>query len=449
MMKTVSFLRPLSGFAIGRFFLPFFIVMVGFIANAHAINIQKVTSPKGVHAWLVEDNTLPIISLQFSMAGGTTQDPQGKDGLVNLMAGLFDEGAGEIKSEEFQARLDDIGAEMSFSTDRDRMRGSIRVLSDHQQEAFELLALAIQQPRFDQDALDRVRGQLVTRLRALEKSPVTIAQNRLNALIYGKHPYGRRILGTPETLETISRDDLLAAHKAIFAKDDLNIGIVGPVSPEEAGQLLDQIFAPLPEKAKLKKIENVQLNLGGTANVNYDLPQTTLTLVYPGVYRDDPNFFPAYLMDYILGGPGLTSRLFDEVREKRGLAYTVGSNLTINDHSAALVISTGTKASEAQKTLATIREQVKKMADNGVTEQELKDAKSYMIGSYAVQNMGSSSEIASTLVTMQNENLPIDYMEKRENDINAVTLEQIKEIAKKLLSVEPALLVVGPTKNDG
>lgn len=416
------------------------------VSLANALNIENVTSKKGITGWLVEDNTVPVVSIQFSIGGGTTQDPEGKEGLANLMTGLFDEGAGDLDSQAFQSRLDELGAEMAFSVTRDRMRGSMKMLAEKRDEALNLLALAVQKPRFDDEAIDRIREQLVAELKASEKDPKTIAQNRLLTLIYGKHPYARRGEGTPETLATINRDDLVKAHHAMFACDNIHIGIVGPVSANEAATIIDKIFGALPEKAELKKIEEAKLNLGGMANVNYDLPQTSLMLVYPGVKRNDPDFFAAYLMNYVLGGPGLTSRLFSEVREKRGLAYTVGSSLMLYDHSATLAVSTGTRSSEAQKSLSTIRSEVKKMADEGVSEQELDEAKSYVIGSYAVQNMGSSSDIAATLVSLQDENLPIDYIEKRRALIEAVTRDQVKAVAEKLLRPEPALLIIGPSK---
>ena len=416
------------------------------VSLANALNIENVTSKKGITGWLVEDNTVPVVSIQFSIGGGTTQDPEGKEGLANLMTGLFDEGAGDLDSQAFQSRLDELGAEMAFSVTRDRMRGNMKMLAEKRDEALNLLALAVQKPRFDDEAIDRIREQLVAELKASEKDPKTIAQNRLLTLIYGKHPYARRGEGTPETLATINRDDLVKAHHAMFAGDNIHIGIVGPVSANEASTIIDKIFGALPEKAELKKIEEAKLNLGGMANVNYDLPQTSLMLVYPGVKRNDPDFFAAYLMNYVLGGPGLTSRLFSEVREKRGLAYTVGSSLMLYDHSATLAVSTGTRSSEAQKSLSTIRSEVKKMADEGVSEQELDEAKSYVIGSYAVQNMGSSSDIAATLVSLQDENLPIDYIEKRRALIEAVTRDQVKAVAEKLLRPEPALLIIGPSK---
>lgn len=417
------------------------------LSVANALDIESVTSEKGLTAWLVEDRAVPVVSIQFSIGGGTTQDPEGKEGLANLMTGLFDEGAGDFDSNAFQSRLDAIGAEMAFSANRDRMRGSMKVLAENSNEAFNLLTLAVQKPRFDDEAINRIREQLVAELKASEKDPKTIAQNRLLTLIYGKHPYGRRSEGTPETLKRISREDLVNAHQAMFARNNIHIGIVGPVSRDEAAKIIDKIFGGLPEKADLKTIEEAKLNLGGMANVNYDLPQTSLMLVYPGIKRSDPDFFAAYLMNYVLGGPGLTSRLFAEVREKRGLAYTVGSSLMVYDHSATLAVSTGTRSSEAQKTLSTIRNEVKRMADEGVSEQELDDAKSYVIGSYAVQNMGSSSAIAATLVGLQDEKLPIDYIDKRRSLIEAVTRDQVKAIAEKLLRQEPALLVIGPSKS--
>lgn len=433
-----------------RSFIIAFMIFLGLglaTSVANALDIESITSQKGIKAWLVEDDTVPVISIQFSFGGGTTQDPQGKEGLANLMTGLFDEGAGDLNSETFQTRLDDLGAEMAFSVNRDRMRGSMKVIADNRDEAFNLLALSVQKPRFDDEAINRIREQLVAGLKASEKDPKTIAQNRLLALIYGKHPYSRRGEGTPDTLKQITRSDLENMHHAMFARDNLHIGIVGPISPQDATVIVDRIFGDLPDKAQLQKIPDAKLNLGGTANVNYNLPQTSLMLVYPGVKRNDPDFFAAYLMNYVLGGPGLTSRLFAEVREKRGLAYTVGSSLMNYDHSATLAVSTGTRSSEAQKTLATIRSEIKRMADDGVSQQELDDAKSYVIGSYAVQNMGSSSAIASTLVGLQDEGLPIDYIDKRRALIDAVTLDEVKAVAQKLLRPEPALLVIGPSKS--
>ena len=434
-------------------FLNYFAVIIGccFVAlsavAAQAIEIKEVTSPKGIKAWLVEDQSVPLIAMQFSWVGGTTQDPDGKEGLVNLMSGLFDEGAGDLASLEYQARLDDIGAELSFDANRDKLSGSMRVLAKNSGEAIDLLKLALDKPRFDQTAIDRIREQVITSIKGSERDPMTIGQNKFNTLIYGKHPYSRRPEGTLESLAKITRDDIVTAHKNILARDNLKIGLVGPINEQEAGALIDKIFGDLPEKANLITIPDAQLQLGGMTNVNYDLPQTSLVLVYPGIKRSDNEFFAAYLMNDILGGSGLTSRLFAEVREKRGLAYGVSGSLINYDHAAALVISTATRAEKAEESLKTIRSEIKNLLENNVTADELKDAKSYVIGSYAVNNLSSSSAIASVLVGLQEENLPIDYIDKRTDIINAVTLDDIHKVAKKIFSDEPALLVVGPMKN--
>lgn len=441
-MKKNRVLRRFAVWA-GWFLLCFLV----FRSSANAIEIKDIQSSKGVHAWLVEDHTVPVIAIQFSFKGGSVQEPAGKEGLTNLMSGLFDEGAGDIRSDAFQAWLDDLGGDMSFSASKDAIRGSLRVLAENREQAVKLLALALQKPRFDQDAVDRIREQLAVSIRASERDPSTIAQKKFATMVYGKHPYGRWSEGTPESLAKITRADLVSAHAKMFARDNVKIGIVGPVSPEEARKIIEQVFDALPQKAHLQSIEPAKLRLGGMTTVNYNMPQTSITLLYPGIKRKDPEFFAAHLMNYVLGGSGLTSRLFTEVREKRGLAYSVSSSLINFDYASALAISTGTRADRAQESLKTIREEVKRMATTGVTASELAAAKSYIIGSYAVQNMGSSADIASTLVGLQEQDLPVDYISKRGDLINAVTQDATNAVAKRLFSAEPAILMVGPMKD--
>lgn len=425
-------------------FLLYLLALGGF---ANAIEIRDVQSPKGVHAWLVEDHTVPVVAIYFSFKGGSAQDPAGKEGLANFMSSLLDEGAGDLRSDLFQARLDDLGAGMSFSATDDVISGSLRVLAENCDRAVNLLALAVQKPRFDPDAVERVREQFAVSIRASERDPSTMAQKKFAAMVYGRHPYGRWSEGTPQSLDRITQADFVAAHAKIFARDHVKIGIVGPVSPQEAGKMIARIFDALPQKADLQKIEQAKLHLGGMTTIHYDMPQTAIMLLYPGVKRHDPDFFAAYLMNYILGGPGLTSRLFSEVREKRGLAYSVASSLVNRDYASTLAISTGTRASRAQESLETIRAEIRRMMTAGVTAQELAAAKSYAVGSYAVQNMSSSSAIAATLVGLQEQNLPIDYIEKRASLINAVSLDRVNAVAKRLFSVEPAILMVGPMKD--
>jgi len=408
------------------------------------VAIQEVKSDKGVEAWLVEDYSVPIVTIRFSFKGGSTQDPKGKEGLFELMSALFDEGAGDLDADTFQTRLDDAGAEMRFGAGRDTIFGSMRMLADKKDEAFELLRLAVEEPRFDAAPMDRLRAQMVSGIVANQRDPEVAAQVKWAEALYGSHPYARPDEGTEKSLETITADDLRAQHKAVFAHDTLKVAVVGAIDAETVKRELDRVFGDLPEKSNLAPVDKVDLKLDQEVRVDYDLPQTTLQLAYPGVPRDAPDFFAAYLMNHILGGGTFTSRLFDEVREKRGLAYGVNSSLVTYEYASGLVISTATRSDRAAETLGVIRDAVRRMAEEGPTEAELAAAKKYIIGSYALNNLDSSGAIAATLLSLQEERLGIDYFDKRSELIEAVTLDQVKAAARKLLTAEPAILVVGP-----
>jgi zinc protease len=411
---------------------------------ARAMDIQEVKSPKGITAWLVEDHTVPIIAVRFVFDGGTAQDPAGKEGLANLMTGLFDEGAGELDSDAFQVKLDDAGAEMDFDAQRDGTYGSMRMLSEQKEAAFDLLTLAINRPRFDQAPIDRVRAQVLSGIIANERDPNTIAQRKWLRAIYGEHPYSRPDEGTAQSIAAITPQDLAAFHKANFAREGLHVAVVGDIDAATLKLKLDQVFGDLPQKQALAPVADTALKLGQQVKVDYDLPQTSLQFAWPGVKRNAPDFFAAVLMNEILGGGTFTSRLYDEVREKRGLAYSVDSSLVDHQHSNALVVTTATRSDRASETLGIVRDVVKKMVEEGPTEGELEAAKKYMIGAYAINNLDSSGAIAATLVELQLDGLGIDYMQRRAGLINAVTLDDVKAAAKKLLSPEPAIMVVGP-----
>jgi len=424
-------------------FALFFLLLPALGARAE-VNIQEVKSKKGVTAWLVEDHSIPLVAIRFVFDGGTAQDPAGKEGLVNLMTGLFDEGAGDLDSDAFQQKLDGAGAEMSFQASSDGTYGSMRMLSQEKDEAFGLLRLAVNSPRFDQAPIDRIRAQILSGILANERDPNTIGQQRWLRAIYGEHPYGRSDQGTRESLAGITAQDIKAFHKASFARGGLHVAVVGDIDAATLSDKLDEVFGALPAKQALASVGDVMPKLGQQLEVNYDLPQTSLQLAWPGVKRSDPDFFAAVLMNEILGGSPFTSRLFAEVREKRGLAYGVSADLMDHEHSNALIVTTATRSDRAAETLSIVRQVVKDMAENGPTEEELEATKKYMIGAYAINNLNSSSSIAATLVEIQIDNLGIDYIKRRASLINAVTLEDVKAAARKLLSAEPAVMVIGP-----
>ena len=441
MSAVFMMFRRLPAAAFAAAFLA--LLVVALPARAE-VKIQEVVSPGGIRAWLVEDYTVPIVSVRFAFRGGTTQDPKGKEGLANLMTGLFDEGAGELESDAFQIALDDAGAEMSFSSSPDAIYGSMRMLADRQDEAFGLLKLAVARPRFDAAPIARIRDQIVTGIEARALDPETRGDIAWAEALYQDHPYSRRVEGTNETLASITAEDLKGFQKRNFARSNLTVGIVGAIDAETLGRRLDEIFGALPQAAQLEPVPPADPKYGQDIRITYNLPQTSLQLAYPGIERHDPQFFAAYLMNQILGGGSFSSRLFKEVREKRGLAYGVGSSLVNRDYAQSLAIGTATRSDRAMETLKVIRDEVKRMADEGPTEEELAFTKRYVIGAYAINNLDTSSAIARTLVDLQIDNLGIDYIQEREAMIDAVTIDDVRTVAKRLLSVEPAVMIVGP-----
>ncbi|WP_085032640.1 M16 family metallopeptidase [Ensifer aridi] len=406
--------------------------------------IEEVKTSSGIKAWLVQDYSLPIITIRFAFRGGSAQDPSGKEGLVNLLTGLFEEGAGDLDSDAFQERLDDAGAEMFFEAGPDAVYGYIRVLADRKDDAFELLRLAVEQPRFDQAPVDRIRAQIVSGILAQANDPEMAAHVAWMKAIYGDHPYSRRPEGSEQTLAAVKTSDLKALHKRILARSNLAIAAVGAIDPGTLKRDLDQIFGGLPATSSLTPVADTVPKLGRAIRVPYDLPQEQLSLAYPGISRKDPQFFAVYLMNQILGGHSFTSRLWNEVREKRGLAYGIHTTLVNNDHASAIVINTGTRPDRAAATLSLIRAEVRRMSEEGVSEDELKAAKKKLIGGYAIENLNSSSAIAATLVEIQLGDRGINYIERRKQLIQAVTVEDVRAVAKRLLSADPTVMIVGP-----
>jgi zinc protease len=415
------------------------------LAPAEAVEIKQVTSPGGIKALLVEDYTNPLIAVNFSFKGaGSTADAAGKEGTGNLMSGLLDEGAGDITSQAFQEKLDDLGVSLSYTASYDNFSGSFRTLVENEAEAFDLLRLSVNQPRFDEEPVARIRGQIETGIIANENDPGQLASKAWRGAVFPGHPYSRPSDGTVETLNAVTKADLETFRKNGFAKDNLVVGVVGAIDAEDLGKELDAVFGALPEKATLPEIADAVPVTGKTEAVTLDVPQTTIQFALPGIKRDDKDFFAAYLMNHILGGGSFSSRLYQEVREKRGLAYGANSFLASYDHAAVLGASTATRADKAQESIGIIRKEMKRMAEDGPSQAELDKAKSFVKGSYAIQNLDSSLSIASTLVGIQLDDLGIDYIDKRQGLIDAVTLDDVKRMAKQLLSAEPTVITVGP-----
>jgi zinc protease len=371
--------------------------------------------------------------MDFAFRGGAGADPADKPGVANMVTALLDEGAGDLDANAFQERMQDLAIELSFASARDRLRGSLRTLADNRDQAFDLLRLSLNAPRFDADAVTRIRGQIMANLTRASTSPNDIASKRWWSVAFPNHPYGRPSDGSLESVPRITVDDLRAYTRRVFAREDLKIAIVGAIDAEAAGRLVDRAFGALPAKSDLTPVPDVKpLGLGERIAVDFNVPQTVITFGGPGIQRKDPDFFAAYVVNHILGGGSFSSRLYHEVREKRGLAYSVYSSMFWLDHTALLSGSTATRGDRAAETLSLIEQEFRRMAESGPTQEELDKAKTYLMNSYAL-GFDTSSKIASQLVQIQLDNLGIDYIDRRKGMIESVTLADAKRVAKRLL----------------
>jgi zinc protease len=413
---------------------------------ARAAGVQEITSAGGIKAWLVEDYTVPVVTMNVAFRGGAAQDPAGKSGLSNLMSGLLDEGAGDLDSRAFQARLEDLSINLNFDSGSDAFYGSLRTLQQNTAEAFELFRLAVNEPRFDAEPVERIRGQVMASLRQAETNPNDIAGRLWAETLFGDHPYGRNSEGTPESVAAITTDDLRAFHERTMARDNLHAVIVGAIDAEGAKAALDTIFGALPEKAELTPVADIAPALGETEHASLSVPQTAIRLGGAGLKRDDPDFIAAYVADQILGGGTFSSRLYDAVREKRGLAYSVGTGLVPYQHSGAFIAATSVDATNAQAATELMLDEIKRFAAEGPTEAELAAAKDYLVGNFALR-FDSSQKIARNLLQFQLDNLGIDYIERRNDLIRAVTLDDIKRVAQRIYGGEISVVTVGPAES--
>jgi len=401
--------------------------------TSRAAAVQEIRTPGGLTAWLVEDYAVPLVALQFAFHGGASQDPVEKPGVATLLGGLLDEGAGPYDSGAFHEAMDDLAVHLHFSVDRDHLAGHFQTLTRNLDPAFELMRLAVNEARLDQGPIDRVVSQLVASLKRELKDPDAVASRMFRAAAFPGHPYGRAARGEIETLSNITRDDLVSMRAKLLARDNLVIAVVGAIDAATLAEKLDASFAALPERASITPVPSVVMSgVGERLIADIDVPQATIRFGRPGVERDDPDFMAAVVVNHILGGGAFTARLFREVREKRGLAYSVYSHLQNYDHAALVVGATSTKNERAAESLAVIDEQIADLVANGPTEEELAKARKFLIGSYALR-FDTSTKIAGNLMQLQLEGRPAAYLDQRNKLVAAVDLAAAKRAAGKLL----------------
>ncbi len=404
--------------------------------------VKALTSARGVEAWHVESDVVPLIAVSFIFEGGSAHDPADKPGVAQMLARLLDEGAGEYDSDAFQERLAARAIELSFNAGNDAIGGSLKTLVKHADEAFELLRLALVEPRFDQDAIERVRAQTIAGLRYQQNDPGVMATRRFFEEGFAGHPYGLPTSGTPESVAAITRDDLIAMHRMMIARGRVKIAVVGAISSDNLSMLLDRVFGSLPEANPLSVIETAGLQkIGARIVVDIDVPQSVIRFGTPGITWRDPGFIPAYVLNHIYGGGSFTSRLFQEVREKRGLAYSVGTSLVSYRAASMTWGYTATKNERVAECLDVIAGEMMRLKEEGPSDEELQKAKDYLIGSYAL-GFDTSTKIAHTLAQIAFEGLGMDYIGRRNALVASVTQADIHKAAERIFGDGKMLTVI-------
>ena len=411
-------------------------------ASAAALDIKTIESPGGIKAWHVYEPSIPIIAAEFVFRGGAVLDPEGAEGLTHMLSGLLDEGAGELDSQAFQERLADSAIEFGVQARRESLDISLRTLAENREEAFRLAGRALTKPRFDAEPVERVRRQILSTLKQDEADPGRIAGRTWFGAAFPDHPYGRPAQGTPESIAGITADDLHTLAATRLARDNLVIAVVGDIDSEELGRLLDLAFADLPEAAGPAEVPEARPAAGGaTIVVRHEIPQSIVRFGLPGIKRDDPDFYAAYVMNHVIGGGTFTSRLYREVREKRGLAYSIYTYMSTMDRGGLYMGGAATANERAAETLNIIRIELDRIALEGVSDDELAAAKDYVAGAYPLR-LTSNGNIANALINIQLDELGLDYLERRAEYIRAVTAADVRRVARRIIRTDDLITVI-------
>jgi zinc protease len=418
------------------------VLLLGLVlaSQARAMEVKEITTPLGLKVWLVEDKSAPVVALSFSFGGGSARDSEAQKGLTSLTASLLTDGAGSLDAQAFKRREEEAAASLGFGASLDRVSGSLRLLSANRDEAFELLRLAVTAPRFDQDRFEQRRAQTIAGLNQADQRPATVAQRTMMAAVFAGHPYANNASGVRETLQTLTVQDVKQRAASLLNRSDLVIGAVGDIDAAELARQLDRAFGSLPAGPAAPDVPGwTPTATPRTVNIERPVPQSSVLIALPGLLREDPDWHAALVMAHILGG-GQQSRLFTEVREKRGLAYSVSAGLRVQQKAGLLVVSTGSASERVADSLRVIKAELVRLRD-GASDQEVADAKTYLSGSLAL-SLDSSGAIAGFVHQLQVDHQPRDYLDRRAALIGAVKADDVRRVARRLLRDEAMTTIV-------
>ena len=422
--------------------------LAGIFSPALAANIQNIDLGKTAQVWFTEDHTVPIVAFNISLPAGSAYDPAGKAGLASFAGAMIDEGAGGLDSKAFHEALANRAISFRARAERDYLVISISTLKENVPEAMHLLQLALTRPRFENDALTRVRAQIIQSLQQDQAEPPRVASRAFTREFFGGHAYAHPVDGEIGSISSITAQDLHNFARTHWVKNGLKVAVAGDITAPALTRLLAETFLPV-SGASPPLLPNVgRLGAPGVHVVPLPVPQPTAAFGLPGIMRQDPDFIPGYVANYILGGGGFSSRLMEEIRVKRGLTYGISTSLTAYNKAAVMQGTVATRADAVRQTVQVVKDTLANFAANGPTEQELDDAKTYLTGSFPLA-FASNSGTAAQLGTFQRQNLDIGYVARRNALIEAVTLADVKRVAKRLFDPARLTVVIGGSPAEG
>lgn len=407
------------------------------------LDIQEIKTDAGLSVWLVEDHTIPVITLHFAFENaGSAGESAENQGLARLASNTMDEGAGDLDSDAFQEELRRKVITLRFGSDRDMFGGVVQTRTETSERAFELLRLAINEPRFDEAPVERMKAANLSRIKSGLSNPNWVLARLVNDKVFEGHPYALNSGGTLSTLPSITAEDLREFADTRLGQDNLNVAIVGDITPERAKEVVDGIFSSLPKEAKVPEVEDFQpQNPGMTAMFNVAIPQTVIQAVQPALPRDSEDYYAYTVMNYVLGAGGFGSRLTKEIREARGLTYGIYTYPQYMKHTNIFTLSVATANESAGEVLDLARAEMERIREQPITQKELEETVSYLIGSFPL-TLSSTGSIAELLLSMQLDDLSADYINERRAGFKAVTIEDVQRAAQEYLHPDQMTVIM-------
>jgi zinc protease len=420
-----------------------------YAALAHAtLNIEHLTLPNGIKLLLVEKHNLPLVTVSIGIDAGTLFEPSDKPGLANLTAELLTEGTTHRTSSQIGEEIEFMGAELSTAASKDLVSVDLSILKKDVNRGFEILADVLLNPSFPDEELQKLKTRVLGQIKLNQEQPDVIANQAFIKALFGLgHPYGRPVIGSAEFVTACKREDISQFYGQFYRPNRTIIAIVGDITKEEIVALMEKNFSQWKpsETATQPLTHSLNQLIKDEAQLvqidRKDLSQATVIIGHKGVSRDNPDYVTVAVMNYILGSGDFSSRLMDNIRENLGLVYGVYSYFDSAKAQSFFLVNLQTKNENANQAIHEVVKQLKVLKENGVTEKELADAKSFLTGSFPLR-LETNDSIADRLVAIEYYGLGYDFLDKYAERINGITKQEIDRVAKRYLFPDNAILVI-------